>query len=227
MEHSVAHLFQYLQESVGPHLLVTLNNNRSTMLSVRWEPKCTKVSLHKMFLKAPPLVVDALAGYLKERKKKIPQSIKAFIGSHASSLDHTHLVDPKELSTEGKYVKLCSVYHNLNNFYFHGKLNLRITWFGDAVPKNRAKISLGLYYDSMRLVKIHRLLDNPIVPLYVIEYIVYHEMLHSVCPPDVNEEGICRVHGRKFKALERCFYRYLEAKSWLKKHQKQFFVRGR
>ena len=223
MEHSVAHLFQYLQASVGPHLLVTLNNNRSTMLSVRWEPRHTKVSLHKMFLKAPPSVVDALAGYLKEKKKRIPQSIKAFIGSHAATLDYTHLIDPKSLSTQGRYVNLYPIYHKLNDLYFQGKLHLRMTWFGDAVAKNRAKISLGLYYDSMRLVKIHRLLDNPIVPLYVIEYIVYHEMLHFVCPPDVDEKGICRAHGKEFKALERYFYRYLEARSWLKKHQKQFF----
>ena len=35
-----------LENSVGSKLRLKINDNRSTMLSVKWDPDCTKVSLH-------------------------------------------------------------------------------------------------------------------------------------------------------------------------------------
>ena len=47
-----------------------INQNHSTMLSVRSEKKAVRVSLHQMFLKAPEPVVDALSRFIKGKSKK-------------------------------------------------------------------------------------------------------------------------------------------------------------
>ena len=53
-----------IQNHSGRKLKLKINDNRSTMLSVRWEPDCTKVSLHRIFLQAPRNVMDELSCYL-------------------------------------------------------------------------------------------------------------------------------------------------------------------
>jgi hypothetical protein len=194
------------------------------MLSVKWEPHCTKVSLHKMFLNAPQDIHEALGEYLNKGKKRLPSSIKAFIGKNLSQVDHSHVLDSSHLETQGNHFDLMPIFDKINETYFERSLLLKITWFGNPLPRSKSRLSLGLYYDSLKLVKIHRVLDDPIVPMYVLEYIVYHEMLHSVCRVYVDEKGINRVHSREYKNREKFFLQYDEANKWLKQHQKKFFA---
>lgn len=54
-----------LESLVGKKLAIRINNNRSTLLSVKWEPYVTRVSLHHMFLEAPKPVQTALVSYIR------------------------------------------------------------------------------------------------------------------------------------------------------------------
>ncbi len=63
----------------GKKLKLRINNNRSTMLSVRWNPDLTSVSLHRMFLQAPQNVMEELACYLAKPKKGLSAAVKEFI----------------------------------------------------------------------------------------------------------------------------------------------------
>ncbi len=46
------------------------------MLSVRWETGRTRVSLHRMFLKAPKTVMQALGSYLNGKRKELDRPLK-------------------------------------------------------------------------------------------------------------------------------------------------------
>lgn len=212
-----------LEQTSKKKLKVKINDNRSTMLSVKWEPDCTKVSLHRMFLEAPRNIMEELACYLRQEKKIISPSVKAFIELNLQKLNYSHQLDADKLNCQGNVYNLKQMYHELNDEYFQGKLDLRITWFGKPNQRNRSRVTFGLYHDPLRLIKIHRLLDSPTFPDYLVSYVIYHEMLHNVCQAYVDEKGMNRVHSKEFKIQERNFRHYGLAQSWIKEHKAFLF----
>jgi hypothetical protein len=214
-----------LENSIGRKLKLKINDNRSTMLSVRWEPDCTKVSLHRMFLRAPQNVMEALACYIRQEHKIIHPTIKAFIEKGLKKLDYSHELKKHQLYIQGNVYNLKEIYNQINKEYFQGKLDLAITWFGNPNQRNRTRVTFGLYYDPLKLIKINRLLDSPSCPEYLVSYVVYHEMLHNVCPSYVDERGIHRVHSKEFKEQEVQFRYYDLAQKWIKTHQDKLFAR--
>ncbi len=104
-------------------------------------------------------------------------------------LDYSHELDLSKLQTLGKVHDLKAIYDDLNKDYFDNALKLHITWFGKTQSSKRSRIVFGLYYDPLKLIKINRLLDQTLFPDYVVSYVIYHEMLHYVCPAYVDEKG--------------------------------------
>lgn len=212
-----------LENHAGMKLQLKINDNRSTMLSVKWDPDCTKVSLHRMFLGAPKNVMQELACYLRREHKRLAPNIKAYIETNIQKLDYSSDLNPNLLATKGRYYDLQKNYDDLNKEYFNGKLNLYITWFGKTLRRPRTRITFGLYHDPLRLIKINRFLDNPSIPKFLISYIIYHEMLHFVCPSYVDERGLKQIHSKEFKERERKFRHYEAAQKWIKNNQEALF----
>lgn len=214
---------EQLESSVGKKLHLKINDNRSTMLSVKWEPDCTKVSLHRMFLHAPQNIMQALGCYLKGKNKKLSPSVKAFIEDHLQKLDYSHELDLTKLQTKGRVYDLDQIYDHLNREYFDHSLGLYITWFGEKNKRSMRRITFGLYHDPLRLIKINRLLDNKHFPDYFVAYVIYHEMLHYVCPAFVDEKGLKHIHSKAFKAREKEFEYYDKSQQWILDNQNYLF----
>lgn len=217
------HFQQKLEEKAGMKLQLKINDNRSTMLSVRWEPDQTKVSLHRMFLQAPRNVMDSLACYLRREHQEISPTIKYFIEENIKKLDYSHMLDPQKLSFQGSIYNLQKQYNTINQEYFDNQLDLNITWFGKPNQRNRTRVTFGLYHEPLRLIKINRMMDSPRFPEYVVNYIIYHEMLHHVCPSYHDQKGIHRIHSKEFKEKEIQFHQYTLAQNWIKEHHRHLF----
>lgn len=127
------------------------------------------------------------------------------------------------IQTQGLHYDLKAIYDALNQDYFKNSLNLEITWFGSAQRRARRHRKLGLFCFQTNRIKIHRLLDQPHFPPYFISYVVYHEMLHSVCPPIKAKRGRFRIHHPDFKIKEREFADYGIAKRWEDENKRLFF----
>ncbi len=127
----------------------------------------------------------------------------------------------------GNTYNLLEIFDSVNNDYFEGKLSLPITWFGNPFREAKWKRTLGSYHFETGLIRIHRLLDHPHFPSYFISYIVYHEMLHHVCPPLKRKVRGRRAHHSKFEELERQFSDYALVREWEKKHRKHGLSYGR
>lgn len=217
-------LQQQLQHCVGGNIQIKINDNRSTMLSVKWEPDCTKVSLHRMFLQAPQNIMQALACYLRGEHQQIAPSIKAYIEYNLQRLDYSHELDLSKLQIRGRVYNLKQIYDRLNEEYFDGKLKLHITWYEwPSRRKKRSRITFGLFHDPLKLVKINRMLDSKRFPEYFVEYVIYHEMLHYVCPAYVDERGIKHIHSKEFKEREKEYRYFKSAQKWLKDHHDDLF----
>lgn len=208
-----------LEERVGRPLHIRVNDNRSTMLSVKWEPDFTRVSMHRMFLEAPPEIVQALGVYLRKGDKRPGRTVRQFIDEQAKAFDYTTRLNLDRLVTQGKVYDLEEIYDQVNREYFDGEIDLSITWFGRKRFRKGKRATFGLYVGAMKLVKVHRMLDDPIVPEYFVRYIVYHEMLHHVCPSYHDENGRHRIHSPEFKQKEKLFREYAAAEEWLKRYQ--------
>lgn len=224
MATAILSLKEQLEGASGKKFEFKINNNRSTMLSVRWEPDRTLISMHEMFLKAPQNVMDDLACYFKRENSALSQSIRAFIEDGYKKLDYSHTLDRGKLDTKGQVYDLKAIYNELNDEYFDGRLKLFITWFGKRIQKNRSKINFGLYYDPLKLIKVNRIMDSERFPEYVVRFVVYHEMLHNVCPSYYDDRGIHRIHTKEFKALEKKFRHFKAAQTWIKDNTADLFA---
>ncbi len=76
---------------------------------------------------------------------------------------------------------------------------------------------MGTYLIDERIIRIHPALDQPFVPRYFVEWVVYHEMLHHVVPmPVVNGRRV--YHSDEFRDLERRFDDFERARAWEEAH---------
>ena len=157
---------------------------------------------------------------LSELFKRKPTAIKRPFKKRSSAKRRRYR--PK-LEAKGGLYDLKVIYNSLNQSYFDNKLELEITWFGSAQRRARRHRKLGLYCFRDKLIKIHRLLDQPHFPPYFISYVVYHEMLHSVCPPVKAKRGRYRIHHSDFKRKEMEYAEYAVAKRWEEENKRLFF----
>jgi hypothetical protein len=212
-----------LEKKVGKPIYFKINDNRSTMLSVRWRNEAIDLSMHRFFLNAPEPILQDLAAYLK-RKSKMTSLLKGFIDENYKKLDYSKKVIFRGVQTQGERYDLLQLYQSLNQEYFEGKLDLTITWFGFKMNTNRTRITLGLYDQTLKLIKIHRMMDSPQFPKEVVRFVVYHEMLHHIFRPTaVGKSGKRKIHTEEFVKREKEYPGYSEIQQWLKNYYKNHF----
>jgi SprT-like family. len=107
---------------------------------------------------------------------------------------------------EGQHYDLNQLFGRLNRRYFDGKLvTPNLSW-----SQRRTKRILGHHDDVHEAIVISRSLDRGEVPEFLIEYVLYHEMLHMKHRPRMLN-GRRIYHTPAFKAEERRFERYNQA----------------
>jgi len=107
---------------------------------------------------------------------------------------------------------LREVFDYVNSFYFSGKIQNPILAWASESPRRR----LGFYLAPLNLLAANRVMDSERVPRYVLEFVVFHELLHHVNAGD--GRGIRRVHhDAEFRNQERTFSHYHDAERWLRK----------
>lgn len=223
---SVATFQRELESRIGKKLMITFNHNISTMLSVRWVANdYARVSLHHIFLEAPQHVMEDLAFYLSRKDRQLAPTIKEFIEKKWNNLDYSHLARKRKLIVEGTNYNLQQLYNNVNETYFENKLDYSITWYGQPHKLNRSVVTFGLFHAPLKLIKINRILDKPTIPDEVISFVIYHEMLHGVCPSYVDEDGFHHIHSKEFKEQEERFHQFQEVRRWIKKNKSYLFAK--
>jgi hypothetical protein len=207
---------------------VILTDNRRTILSVRpLRGSSIDLRLHRCFLEAPDEILEAVAAFvLARRGSEASREALRHLREHFSR--HRGKISRKELRLKlepvGETCDLRQVADTLNQTYFGGRLKVDITWGKASIgPAHRchrggtATIQLGSYSYDDRLVRIHRVLDRPDVPGYVVEAVVYHELLHAAMPPVV-QEGRRLYHTPEFRRRERLFAAFERADRWVKQN---------
>ena len=199
----------------GP-VILSITDNRHSIVTHRVQRGILVVRLHHMFLNAPSPVVDALVRYVTRGDREASATLGDYIESNGFRLARRKRNAP--LVSRGKHHDLLRLFDDLNERYFDGAVNAVITWGKRPTTgaKQRRTIKLGSYSAVDRLIRVHPALDQKWVPRYFVAYIVYHEMLHHVIP---GSRGLGRVnlHPPEFKEREREFRHFERALEWEKR----------
>jgi predicted metal-dependent hydrolase len=113
---------------------------------------------------------------------------------------------------EGSVHHLEDIFEEMNGKYFSGMMARPALGWSHV----RSRTRLGHFDPSHNMIVISRIFDDARVPRLALEYVMYHEMLHLHYPVDHSGARRC-VHTPEFKAHEKLFDRFKEARGLLKK----------
>jgi predicted metal-dependent hydrolase len=180
------------------------------------------VRLSDLLEGAPDAVLRAIAHILLAKMYRRPiergqaSRYRKYVASH-DIVRKAHLIRQmrgrKRLrSARGHFYDLDEVFEELNSRFFHGLLARPLmSW-----SQTKTRRILGHYDPAHNAIIISRIFDHFAVPAYVLEYIVYHEMLHLKHPVRLRGSRRC-VHSAEFQAEEKLFPRVAEANAFLKR----------
>ena len=181
-----------------------------------------KVRVSDLFVDAPQQVIRALALILlaKLYRRKLTSDVHRTYRGFILRADIQERARVARCSRgrvqtgkgpSGRYVDLEVSFDRLNHTYFGGRLDKpRISW-----SVGRSRRTLGRYDATRQCIYISRVFDTPRVPEFVVDYVMFHEMLHVKHQSCIRD---CRilVHTPEFRADEKRFSEYQNARQWLK-----------
>ena len=192
--------------------------------SATLEDGVLRVRVSDMFVTAPLEVLETLATILLSkiyRKKVDPQRHREY---RRFTMSEEMIERSRRVRSErgrrarttgpiGLHRNLETLFNELNARYFEGALRKpALSW----TPR-KARSVLGRYNYEDDVIFVTRLLDSTTVPDYVLEYILFHEMLHVKHEPRIS--GLREiVHTPEFREEEKQFDYYEEANDWLKEN---------
>jgi hypothetical protein len=196
---------------------LTLTDNRSVLLSVCRQRGGALLRLHRMFLHAPLDVVRAVARGVRRRHSKSEASVRRFMNDNLFRVRHV----PRELPplvSRGEAYDLSEVFARLNARFFGGSLLVPVTWGRGGGRARPGGLTFGSYDPVLRLIRIHPVLDRREVPLFFLESVLYHEMLHHHMGGVPDKSGRTVYHSRAFREAEARYPQHQRALAWEKEN---------
>ena len=222
--------------SPGRVVILSITDNRHSIISHSMRHGVLHARIHHMFLDAPLRVVNALVRYVTRGDRCASELVGNYIEMNGARLARRR---PRAipLVAKGTHHDLLALFQDINQKYFGGSCHALITW-GKKQPRRgegpRKAIKLGSYSNLERLIRIHPALDRSWVPRYFVAFVVYHEMLHNMIPAargnmrastanltfDASRSrGQRRVlHPPELLERERLFRKYERALDWERRH---------
>jgi len=169
---------------------------------------------------APPIVIEAIVALLAakvlhrpadRRMVEIYDRFRREPEVVASVRERRRARGRKHLGGEqGRHRSLEAIFSELNARYFNSQLEVERIGWGLRAGRRR----LGHYDPAHQTITISPVLDSDAVPRFVLEYVVYHEMLHVLFDDDVSG-GRGRHHSSDFRMAERGFPMHRRAREYL------------
>src|SRR5262245_16955444 len=190
--------------------------------TIRLREGCVYERVSDVLSGSPREVLFALACILvaKLYRMKTPKTYERIYRSHTldpSVLDATHSVRRKRgykitTSPKGKTYDLNELFAELNALYFNNQLERPVLSWS---PRKTRRV-LGHHDHVHDAIVVSNTLDSAKIPRFVVEFVLYHEMLHMKHPPRV-VSGRTVYHGRRFREDEQRFEQLGKALAWLDK----------
>lgn len=188
---------------------------------IKMEGTAVTVRISDLLAGAPAPVLEALASILLAKlfRKPVPAKHNDRYRRYLNRRDvrrRLHLVRQtrgwKVMSgPSGEVYDLEELFEELNLRFFHGLMaRPELGW-----SRRRSRTTLGHYDPSHNVIVISRILDRSEAPRLVLEYVMFHEMLHLKFPAQHNGTRR-RVHTKEFHEAEKQFPGFDRVKDLLK-----------
>jgi hypothetical protein len=171
---------------------------------------------HDMPIDAHRGLADILIGKLlgKRSRSNFVEKYEDYVRSVEvrTRADHSKRTRGRKVTTssKGEVYDLDEIFDALNFWYFNSRLEKpTLTWS----PRKSFHI-LGHHDSTHNTISISRSLDSTIVPLFVVEYVLFHEMLHAAHGTK-HHNGRRYHHTPAFRRDERRFAHFHAAEKWI------------
>jgi len=178
--------------------------------SIRFRDGRLAVRISDLLERAPAPVLEALAVILVAKlvgrpvPRDFQQRYRRFL-NHQDVRRADHLARRTRgrklfAPPKGAHYDLEAVFDDLNRRFFDGKTaRLQLGW-----SRRPSRTTLGQYDAAHNTIVLSSLLDGAHIPRLVVEYVLFHEMLHS--QHSVEHTGTRRrIHTKEFREAEKRF----------------------
>lgn len=183
------------------------------------------VRISDIFEDAPAEVHASLARILVSKllRKKVPPAANEIYNQYASkkeirarAFENKRQKGRKVITTsKGDVYDLEEIFRQMNDLYFDSKIKKpTLTWSARGTFRR-----LGHHDAAHDTIVISKSLDDRKVPRYVVEYVVFHEMLHIFHPAKL-QNGRRYHHTPEFRRDERKFAFYKESEKWIENNSR-------
>jgi hypothetical protein len=189
--------------------------------TIRIRESGVEVAISDILLGISPIVLEALAEMLLCRLARCQASREAracYLACVLSPLIRQRIEEARRsrgfklmLPARGKHFDLDEIFDGLNQRFFESRLpRTRTGW-----SLRRSRTILGHHDPDHGTITISRILDKPQTPRFLVEYLVFHEMLHMRFPVERNHHRRV-IHSREFREAEKKFPDYGQARRLLR-----------
>lgn len=197
-------------EGRPPRFHVNFYPYSSLVLTIRRREESVWVRLSDLLQRAPLSVLEGAAAILLSRlyRRRAPKALLRQYLDYARSDRTRNRVDKmrrgrvrlKHTPPQGRHFDLETLFDQLNSKYFES--SLRRPHIGWSTRNWRRQF--GCYDPGPNQILLNRRMDREGVPQFVVEYVLFHEMLHVKHP--TRRSGCSLVsHSREFRQEEKRF----------------------
>ena len=163
-------------------------------------------------------------------RKRVPKQANELYSSYIKSAEMRERATANRRTNGRKVVTthageaydLDQIFERINAKYFAGSIEKPVlTW-----SSRRTYRILGHHDSTHQTIVVSRSLDAADVPRYVVEYVLFHEMLH-IHHPTKHVNGRRYNHTPAFRRDERRFSHYKEAEDWIERSVRKLKRRAR
>ncbi len=156
-------------------------------------------------------------------RKKVPIQAKETYRSFIKTEEFRKKVDRNKrakgrkiiTTSKGDIYDLDEIFRHLNQIYFDSKIPLPVlTWSARKTFR-----ILGHHDSTHETIVVSHSLNARQVPKYVVEFVVFHEMLH-IFHPTIHRSGRRYNHTPAFRRNEKQFAYFEEAENWIEQNVK-------
>jgi hypothetical protein len=218
-------LFQRMFTRIGcdgrpPNFYVEFYPYSSLVITIRRRGDVLYARFSDLLRRAPRSVLESAAALLLShvyRRRTQRLLVQRYLNYARSDRTRSRIsqmrrlrIRPAEAAPQGRHYDLAVLFDELNNKYFAG--DLKRPYIGWSTRNWRRQF--GSFDPGPNQILLNRRMDRPGVPQYVVEYVLFHEMLHVKHP--TKRSGCSLIsHSRAFRTEEKRFDKFGPARKFL------------
>lgn len=189
----------------------------SALLRYEHQAGVLKLRLQETVIRMPDGQIRELAQAIgSEDKTAVSRVLSAFMKNPRAQelLEYFNKDLPRQTAptrTKGSFFNLDEVFERVNNTFFGGKLPKPALKWSAQANKRR----MGAYNYRTDTVMINKALDRRKTPPQVIDFVMYHELLHKALGYKTSRSGRRQAHTAEFRKYEKSFPHYEEIEHYL------------